>query len=88
MTAVISLRLGKKVDTHVGEQNKNESPSLSSSLHSPQGYDVLPSPVDLTPSKEVNDLKESESINDSTSPRDASTPSPWDSKPPPSFLTD
>jgi len=62
------------VDTYVGEQIVNESPSPSSCPPSPQRNDVTPTPIDSIPSKEVDDLKKSESVNDSTLPRDYSNP--------------
>jgi len=61
--------LGKNVNTHVGEKNINESSSPLSSSPSPQSSDMTPTLMDSIPSKEVHDPKESESINDSTSPK-------------------
>ena len=67
------------------EQNENGSPSLLSSSPSPQSCNVVPTSIDSIPSKKVDDPKEGESINDSTPPRDTSTPSSCASKPHHSF---
>ena len=48
----------------MGEQDVNDSPSLSSSLPSPQGDDVFPSPMIQIPCKDVDGPKESELIHD------------------------
>jgi len=83
--AMISLWLGKRVDTIVGEQNENDFHSPSSSLSYLQCDDMLPSLIVQILSKEADKPKESESIDDSTSPRDSPTPSICVSKPPPLF---
>jgi len=85
VNAVISLRLGKKVDTHVGEQQANELPSPAPSSLSPPCVDVNPATVDALPSKEVDNSKGDESIDDSMPPTGIPTPSPCVSAPPPSF---
>jgi len=69
----------------VGVPNENDYPCPLSSLLSPQSGDVLPSPMASIPSKEVDEHKESASIHDFTSPRDAPTPSSYVSKPLPLF---
>ena len=66
----------------MGEQDVNESPSLPSSLLSAQSDDACLSP--MIP-KDVDDPKESESINNSTSPKDSPIPSCSVARPPPPF---
>jgi len=46
---------------------------------------VLSFPIDSTPSRELDEPKKSESINNSTPPRDAPAPYPCASKTPPPF---
>ena len=82
MNVVVSLQSGKKIDTHVGEQNVNKSPFPSSSLPSPQSDDVCLFP--MIP-KDVDDPKESGLIHDSTSPKDSPMPSCSVATLPPSF---
>jgi len=82
VNAIIFLRLDKKVDTYAGEQNVNEFPSPSSSSSFPQSGDMTPTLIDSISSKELDDPNESESINDSFSPKDTTTPSSCASNPP------
>jgi len=74
VNAIISLWSGKKVDSHVVEQNDNDSPSLLSSCPPPRSDDVFPSPIIQISLKDVGRLKERESIYDSTSLKDSLTP--------------
>jgi len=85
VNAVISLRSGKKVDTHVGEQQANELPSPAPSSLSLLCVDVNPTTVDALPSKEVDNSKGDEPIDDSMPPTGIPTSSPCDSATPPSF---
>ena len=85
VNTVISLQLGKKVGTHVHEQNKNDPPSPSSSLPSPQSDDVFPSLIIQIPSEDVDEPKEGELIHDFTSPKDSPTPSTCVTRPPSPF---
>jgi len=85
VNAVISLRLGKKFDTHVGEQNENDSPSPSATLPPAQSGDVFPSPLIQIPSNDGDGCKQGESIYDSTYPKDFPTPCPCVIKPSPPF---
>ena len=57
----------------MSDENKNDSLSFSSSLISLESGDVLPSLLTSIPCKEVDEANESESIPDSTSPRDGPT---------------
>jgi len=59
----------------VVHQDVNDSPSLLSSLPSPQGDGVFPSSLIQIPSKHVDGSKEKELIHDSTSPNDSPNPS-------------
>jgi len=77
--------LGKKIDTHLGEQNANESSSLHLLIPPPQSGVVFPPPINSIPYRETDDPKESESINNSTALRDTPTPSSYACKPPPPF---
>jgi len=54
VNAIISLWLGKKVDTYVGEQQENELPSPSSYFLSPPCVDVNPTSIDALPFKGVD----------------------------------
>jgi len=81
VNVVILLRSGKNADSHMGKQNVNRSLSPSSFSPSPQTSDVIRTLIDSNPSKEVDDLKKSESINDCIPLRDIPTPS-CTSKPP------
>jgi len=85
VNAVISSRLGKKVDTHVGEQEVHELPSPAPSSLSPPCVDMNPT-VDVLPSKEVNDSKGDEPNDGSTPPKSIPTSSPCVSAPPPPFF--
>jgi len=85
VNVVISLRLGKKADTHVGEQDVTDSPFPSSSLPYPQGDEIYPSPMIQILSEDVDGPKESKSVHDSTSPKDPLTPSTGVTRPPPPF---
>ena len=80
VNALISLRSGKKVDTHVGEQQVHELPSPASSSLSPPCVDVNPT-VDALPSKEVDDSKGHEPNDGSTPPKSIPTSSPCVSAP-------
>jgi len=82
VNVVISLRSGKKVDTHVGEPQANELPSPASSSSSPQCVDVNPTTVDAPPSKELDNSEVDEPIDDSMPPTGIPTPSPCVSAPP------
>ena len=56
MNVVMSLKLGKKVDTHVGENDVNVFSPPSSSLLSAQecvSYDISTSPSNPSLSKDV-----------------------------------
>ena len=85
VNAIISLRSGKKVDTHVGEPQANELPSPGPSSLSPQCVDVNPTNVDAPPSKEVDNSEGDEPIDDSMPPTGIPTPSPCVSVAPPPF---
>jgi len=85
VNAVISLRSGKKVDTHVGEQQANELPSPAPSCLSPLCVDVNLTTVDALPSKEVDNSEGDEPIDDSMPLTGIPIPSPCVSAPPPSF---
>jgi len=85
VNVVISLWLGKKVDTHMGEQDVKDSPSPSSSPPFLQGDDICPSLMIQIPSKDVDGPKESESFHNSTSPNDSSSPFTGVIRPPPPF---
>jgi len=85
VNAIISVQLGKKVDNYMFEQEVNESPSSSSSLPSSQGDDVCLFPMIPITSKDMEEPKESESIHDSTSPKDSPNASSGVTRPPPPF---
>jgi len=85
VNAVISLRSGKKVDTHVGEPQANELPSPAPSSPTPPCVVVNPTVVDALPPKEVDDSKGDESNDSSTPPKSIPTSSPCVSAPPPPF---
>jgi len=78
---VISLRLGKKVDTHVGDQQENELPSPTSSSLSTPCVDVNPTTIDALPSKGVGNSEGEEPIDDSIPPKGIPTPSTCASTP-------
>jgi len=84
VNVAISLRLGKKVDTHVGEPQVNELPSPAPSSLSPPCVDVNPTAVDTLPFKEVDNSEGDEPIDDSMPP--TSIQNPCVSVPPPLFL--
>ena len=86
VNAVISLRSRKKIDTHVGEQQANELPSLApSALPSPCVDVKNPTTVDMLPSKEVDNSEGDEPIDDFMPPMGIPTPSSCVSAPPPPF---
>jgi len=78
VNTVMLLRLGKKIDTHMGEQQ-----ALSSL--SPPCVDVDPTTVDALPSKEVNNSEGDEPIDDSMPSTGIPTLSPCVSAPPHPF---
>jgi len=72
----------------VGEKNENDSPFPSCSLPFPETDDVLPSPMVLILSKEVDEPKEGDSIHYSTCHKGSPTHSPSVSNPYLFSLTD
>jgi len=76
VNAVISLRSGKKVDTHVGEPQANELPSPAPSSLPPPCVDVNSTAVDALLSKEVENSEGDEPNDGSMPPTSMPTPSP------------